>query len=36
VAQSLATHGVIDPVFAAWLPNLGMSLLALWFFVRLR
>lgn len=36
VGTTLATKQVIDPVAAAWLPNAGMALLALWFFVRLR
>jgi lipopolysaccharide export system permease protein len=36
IAASLATKQLVDPVMAAWLPNLGMLLLALWLFVRLR
>jgi lipopolysaccharide export system permease protein len=36
LAGSLATKQFIDPVAAAWLPNVGMALLALWVFVRLR
>ena len=36
IAASLATKQVIDPALAAWLPNCGMALLALWFFARLR
>ena len=36
VASSLATKQLIDPVLAAWLPNLGMTALAAWLFVRLR
>ncbi len=36
LASSLATKGLMDPAFAAWLPNAGLALLALWFFVRLR
>jgi lipopolysaccharide export system permease protein len=35
-ALSLATRGLVDPMVAAWLPNLGMSLLAAWVFARLR
>jgi lipopolysaccharide export system permease protein len=35
-AASLATKQSIEPILAAWLPNLGMTALALWFFVRLR
>jgi len=35
-AASLASQQYVDPAMAAWLPNLGMALLALWFFVRLR
>jgi len=36
IAASLATKQVIDPALAAWLPNLGMGILAVWLFVRLR
>ncbi len=36
VASSLATKEILDPAAAAWVPNVGMSLLALWLFVRLR
>lgn len=35
-ASSLATKGIIDAQFAAWLPNLGMIALAAWFFARMR
>ena len=35
-AASLATKQVVDPATAAWLPNIGMATLALWFFARLR
>ncbi len=35
-AATLATKQILDPMFAAWLPNLGMVGLALWFFSRLR
>lgn len=36
IASSLATKQVIDPLLAAWLPNLGMIALAAWLFARLR
>ncbi|MDB6095137.1 MAG: permease YjgP/YjgQ family protein [Verrucomicrobia bacterium] len=36
LASSLATKQLIDPLFAAWLPNIGMTVLAAWLFVRLR
>jgi lipopolysaccharide export system permease protein len=36
IAASLATKQVIDPALAAWLPNIGMTGLATWFFARLR
>jgi lipopolysaccharide export system permease protein len=36
IAASLATKQLIDPAVAAWLPNLGMGVLAAWLFVRLR
>ena len=36
IAASLATKQLIDPVLAAWLPNLGMILLAGWLFSKLR
>lgn len=36
VSVSLATRGTVDPLFAAWLPHMAMSGLALWFFARLR
>jgi lipopolysaccharide export system permease protein len=36
IASSLATKQVIDPVLAAWLPNLGMIGLAAWLFARMR
>ena len=35
-ASSLANQQIVDPVTAAWLPNVGMSAIALWFFARLR
>ena len=36
LAASLATKQVVDPAVAAWLPNVGMGALALWFFSRMR
>jgi lipopolysaccharide export system permease protein len=36
VASALATKQWIEPEMAAWLPNAGMALLAVWFFIRLR
>lgn len=36
VAASLATKQIVDPAVAAWLPNLGMGTIALWFFARMR
>lgn len=36
VASSLATKQLVDPLTAAWMPNIGMALLAALFFVRLR
>jgi lipopolysaccharide export system permease protein len=36
VAAILAAKEVIDPQLAAWLPNLGMGGLAVWFFAKLR
>lgn len=36
IASSLATKQVIDPLLAAWLPNLGMIGLAVWLFAKLR
>jgi lipopolysaccharide export system permease protein len=36
LAASLATKGLIDAQIAAWLPNIGMSALAIWFFARMR
>ncbi|MEZ5414077.1 MAG: LptF/LptG family permease [Opitutaceae bacterium] len=36
VATSLATKQVLDPAVAAWLPNAGMALVAVWLFARLR
>ena len=35
-ATSLATKNYLDPAMAAWLPNIGMAALAVWFFARLR
>lgn len=36
LSTALATKGAVDPMVAAWLPNAGMALIALWFFARLR
>ncbi|MSU47508.1 MAG: YjgP/YjgQ family permease [Opitutus sp.] len=36
LSTALATKGAVDPMVAAWLPNAGMAVLALWFFARLR
>ncbi|MCX6956205.1 MAG: LptF/LptG family permease [Verrucomicrobia bacterium] len=36
VASSLAAKQIVDPSVAAWLPNIGMGALALWFFARMR
>jgi lipopolysaccharide export system permease protein len=36
IASSLATKQIVDPVLAAWLPNLGMIGLAVWLFAKLR
>ena len=36
VAASLATKQIVDPAVAAWLPNIGMGAIALWFFARMR
>ena len=35
-AASLAMKGFVDAPFAAWLPNIGMAAVAVWFFARLR
>ncbi len=36
ISSSLATKQLIDPLLAAWLPNIGMAGLAAWLFARLR
>jgi lipopolysaccharide export system permease protein len=36
VASALATKQIIEPQMAAWVPNVGMTGLAIWFFARLR
>ena len=36
VSSSLATKGIVVPLVAAWLPQTGMALVAIWFFARLR
>ena len=35
-ASSLATKGYLEPALAAWVPNVGLAALAVWFFARLR
>ncbi len=36
LSTSLAAKGVVEPVVAAWLPNAGMTTIAVWLFARLR
>jgi lipopolysaccharide export system permease protein len=36
LAVTVATKQILDPAWAAWLPNAGMIALAIWFFARLR
>ena len=36
VANALAAKNLMDPLWAAWLPNIGMSTIAVWLFWRLR
>jgi lipopolysaccharide export system permease protein len=36
VASALATKQIMEPMTAAWLPNLGMTAIASWFFLRLK
>jgi lipopolysaccharide export system permease protein len=36
IASSLATKDIVNPVVAAWLPNIGMVGLAVWLFAKLR
>lgn len=36
LATSLATKHIVDAQLAAWLPNIGMAALAVWFFGRMR
>ena len=36
LAASLAAKQIVDPQTAAWVPNIGMTALAAWFFARLR
>lgn len=35
-SEAIATKQLLDPELAAWLPNAGMAVLAIWFFARLR
>ena len=36
LGSSLATRQIIDPAMAAWVPNIGMTLVAMWLFARMR
>ena len=36
ISTSLANRGLVEPVVAAWLPNAGMTAIAVWLFARLR
>lgn len=36
VASSLAARQIVDPATAAWVPNIGMTAVAAWLFVRMR
>ncbi len=36
ISASLGTKQIVEPELAAWLPNIGMTLLATWLFARLR
>jgi lipopolysaccharide export system permease protein len=36
LATSLATKQLVDPLLAAWLPNIGMAAIGVWLLVRLR
>ena len=36
IATSLATKQLVDPLLAAWLPNIGMAAIGVWLLVRLR
>ncbi|HWA86616.1 MAG TPA: LptF/LptG family permease [Opitutus sp.] len=36
VGTSLATRQIVDPATAAWVPNIGMTAVALWLFARMR
>jgi lipopolysaccharide export system permease protein len=36
VASALATKQILEPQMAAWIPNVGMTALAIWLFARLR
>ena len=36
LASSLATKGLVDPLAAAWIPNLAMAGLGIWLFFRVR
>ena len=36
LGTAIATRGIVEPVVAAWVPNIGMTLVAIWLFVRMR
>jgi lipopolysaccharide export system permease protein len=36
IASALATKQILEPQMAAWVPNVGMTAVATWFFIRLR
>jgi lipopolysaccharide export system permease protein len=36
VASALATKQILDPQLAAWVPNIGLTAVATWYFIRLR
>ncbi len=35
-STALASKGFVDPMVAAWMPHMGMAVLSLWFFARMR
>jgi lipopolysaccharide export system permease protein len=36
IASALATKQILDPQLAAWVPNIGLTAVATWYFIRLR
>ena len=36
LASALASRQIVDPLVAAWVPNIGMTLVAVWLFGRMR